>query len=150
MLPAKLFVWLSVVFAVCTGIAWLKPGMFVMNIHVHDIYFLFSSMLVLLYCAVTSLNFAVLYYAAERFFHARWNRTLSVLHFCFFLCFGISFFVLFAASESTANGNATREIYWIFVPWLLGMFSFAVGFLLFAINLVLTVTKLLLERIASH
>jgi heme/copper-type cytochrome/quinol oxidase subunit 1 len=150
MLPAKLFAVLAIVFSICAGLAWLNPLPSV-DIHVHATYFVFGPILVLLFCAVTSVNFAVLYYAAARFFHARWNRTLSVLHFSLFVCFGISFSVVFAVSTRVANGPDVGEaLRWLVIPWLLGILSLVVCFVVFGVNLTLTVVQLVRARFASH
>ncbi len=150
MLPAKLFAVLAIAFSICAGLAWLNPLPSV-DIYVHDKYFVFGPILVLLFCAVTSVNFAVLYYTAARFFHARWNRTLSVLHFSLFVCFGISFSVVFAMSTRVANGPDMGEaLRWLVIPWFLGILSLVVCFIVFGVNLTLTVVQFVRARFASH
>lgn len=150
MWPAKLFAGLAVGFSICTGLAWLKPFP-AMDIYLHDTYVVFGPILILLFCAVASLNFAVLYYAGARFFHARWNRTLSVLHVSLFLCFGVSLSVVFAMSRGVENSpDAGQALRWFVVPWVLGIFSLFFSFLVFGVNLTLTVVQILRARLASH
>jgi len=153
MFPAKLFSVLAVVFAILAGLARLRPlpGVGV-DVPVHSTYFVLGPVLVLLFCAVTSLNFAVLYYAAARFFHARWNRTLSIFHFSLFACFGISLSVVFAVSTRVANGPDIGEatLRWLFIPLFLGILSLMVCFVVFAVNLALVVVQLVRTRFATH
>jgi heme/copper-type cytochrome/quinol oxidase subunit 1 len=150
MLPAKLFVVLAIVFSVCTGLAWLNPFL-ALDIYLHETYFVFGPKLVLLFCAVASLNFAVLYYAAARFFHARWNHALSVLHFTLFVCFGISLSIVFAMSRRVANGPDVGEaLRWLVIPWFLGILSLLLSFVVFGVSLTLTVVQILRARFASH
>ena len=146
MLPTKLFVVLAIVFSACAGLAWLSP-LRAVDISVHDKYFVVGPVFVLLFCAVASVNFAVLYYAGARFFHAEWNRTLSVLHFSLFVCFGLSFAVVFAMSTRPGIGEALR---WLVIPWFLGILSLVGCFILFGINLAIVVVQILRARFASH
>jgi hypothetical protein len=150
MLPAKLFALFAVLFALCAGLARL--GAFpAVDVGIHDRFFSVGPVLVLLYCAITSINFALLYYAAIRFLHARWNRAMSILHGALFLCFAISFSVLFALSARAGNGGPSgEEMRWVFVPFLLGIFSLAASFVVFAVNLTLTVVHLVRARFAGH
>ena len=151
MLPAKLFAGLAVAFSICAGLAWLRPlpSAFV-SIPGHATYFVFGPVLVLLFCAATSLNFAVLYYAAVRFFHGRWNRTLSVLHFSLLVCFGVSSAV-FVESTPVANGSDMAQAFrWLIIPWLLGILSFVVCFVVFGVNLTLTIVQIVRARFAIH
>ncbi|PYT55544.1 MAG: hypothetical protein DMG43_02720 [Acidobacteria bacterium] len=146
MLPAKLFAVFAIVFSACAGLGWLSSLPSV-DTYVHDKYFVVEPVLVLLFCAVASVNFAVLYYAAARFFHARWNRTLSVLHFSLFVCFGISFSVVFAVSVRIANGSEVGEaLRWLVVPWFLGVLSLVACFVAFGVNLIFVVLQILRTR----
>jgi heme/copper-type cytochrome/quinol oxidase subunit 1 len=151
MLPAKLFAGLAVAFSICAGLVWLHP-LPSAYIAVHATYFAVGPILVLLFCAATSLNFAVLYYAAARFFRARWNRTLSALHFSLFACFGISLSVVFAVSTRVANspdiGEATLR--WLVIPWILGILSLVACLAVFGVNLTLVVVQIVRARFASH
>jgi hypothetical protein len=151
MLPAKLFAGLAIVFFVCAGLAWLNP-LPAVDIYVRAPYFVFGPILILLFCALTSANFAVLYYAAVRFFHGRWNRTLSVLHFSLLVCFGISFSVVFAVGTRVANGPDVGEatLRWLFIPLFLGILSLVLCFVVFAVNLALTAVQLVRARFAGH
>jgi hypothetical protein len=150
MLPAKLFAGLAIVFLICAGLAWLNPLPSV-DIYVRAPYFVFGPILVLLFCALTSANFAVLYYAAARFFHARWNRTLSILHFSLLVCFGISFSVVFAVGTRVANGPDVGEatLRWLFIPLFLGVLSFA-SYVIFGVNLLVVAVQIVRVRFASH
>jgi hypothetical protein len=150
MLPANVFAALAVVFAVLAGLAYLSafPGL---DLYVHATYFVLRPSFALLFCVLTSANFAVLYYAGDRFFHARWNRGLSVLHVCLFLCFAICLSVVFAMSARAMSAAQSGEaIGWIGVPWLLGIFSFVTSLVVFATNLTLTVVQLVRARLARH
>jgi hypothetical protein len=150
MLPAKLFMALAIMFAALAGFAWLIPFPLV-DVHVRGAYWVLGPDLVLLFCMVASGNFAVLYYAGDRFFHAPWKRTLSLLHVVLFLCFAISFSIVFALSTRAANGGESgAAVGWIVVPWLLGIFSFAASFAVFAVNLTLTVVHLMRTRFARQ
>ena len=150
MLPAKLFAGFAVVFSICAGLAWLKPFP-AADVYLHDTYVVFGAAFVLLFCAVVSLNFGVLYYAASRFFHARWNRTLSILHLSLFVCFGVSLSVVFAMSRSTGNSpDAGLALRWLVIPWLLGILSLFSSFLVFGVNLTLAVVQIVRARFANH
>jgi len=150
MLPAKLFAALAVAFAVFAGFARLYPLPSV-DLGVHSTYFVLGPMLVTLFGMVTSANFAVLYYAVHRCLHARWNRTLSLVHFFLFLFFAISVSLLFPLSTRATNaGEPGAGIGWIFVPLLLAIFSFVTSVLVFAINLTATVVQLVRVRFASR
>jgi hypothetical protein len=106
--------------------------------------------LVLLFCAATSLNFAVLYYAGERIFQARWNRALSILHVCLFMLFAVGLSVSFAISTHATNGSGSEvEMYWSVVLLLVGFSGLVTGFVVFAINLALTVTHIVRARFGS-
>jgi heme/copper-type cytochrome/quinol oxidase subunit 1 len=152
MLPAKLFVVLAIIFSIFAGLAWLKPlPSASVDFYLSGTYFVFGPVLVLLFCAVTSANFAVLYYAAARIFHARWNRTLSVLHFSLFVCFGISLSVVFVVSTRAANSSDMAQAFrWLITPWLLGILSFVVCFVVFGVNLTLTIAQIVRARFAIH
>lgn len=149
-MPAKLFAGFAVGFLICAGLARLKP-LPPADVYLHDTYIVFGSALVLLFCAVASLNFAVLYYAATRFFHARWNRTLSILHLSLFVCFGVSLSVVFAMSTSMGNSpDAGQALRWLVIPWLLGILSLFASFLVFGVNLTLTAVQIVRARFANH
>lgn len=150
MLSAKLFAALAIVFLICAGVArmGLMPAV---DISLHDQYFAFGPILVFLFCAVTSVNFAVLYYVAARFFHARWNRTLSVLHFSLFVCFAFSLAVVFAVARRVANDPGVGEaLRWLAIPWFLGILSFVTCFVLFGVNLAIVVVQIVRARFAGH
>ena len=149
MLPAKLYAVLAMIFAACAGIAWRNlPGV---DIGLHDRFFVVGPMLVLLFCAVSSINFAVLYYAADRFFHACWNRTLSILHLSLFVCFGFSLAFVFAMSTRVASDPGVGEaVRWLVVPFFAGILSLVACFVLFGVNLTMVVVQILRARFASH
>jgi len=149
MRPAKLFAELAFAFAVLAGLTYLSPfpGL---DLYVHGVYRVVGPRLVLLFCVAASLNFAVLYYAGERFFQARWNRALSILHVCLFLSFAIGLSVAFAISTHFATGAGSEvEIYWTVVPLLVGLCGLVTGFVVFAINLALTVRHIVRARFGS-
>lgn len=146
MLPAKLFTALAFAFALLLGLSHRSrfPGA---DLDIHGVYWVLGPRLVLLFCLVASMNFAVLYYAAERIFRARWNRALSILHVCLFLAFAIGLSVAFAISTQVANGaGADVEVQWSVVLLLLGLFGLVTGFVVFAINLGLTVAHIVRAR----
>jgi len=150
MLPAKLFAVLAAVFSIGAGIAWLNawPGI---DIFMHDKYFVYGPWLILVFCAVASVNFAVLYYAAVRFFHARWNRTLSLLHFLLFAWFGVSLSIVYVTAVRVANepGIAGTTV-WVVVHWFTGILSLALSFGAFGLNLALILAQLVRTRFAIH
>lgn len=149
-MPAKLFAGFAVVFFICAGLAWLKP-LPAADVYLHDTYIVFGAAFILLFCAVASLNFAVLYYAATRFFHARWNCTLSILHLSLFVCFGVSLSVVFAMSRRMGNSpDAGLALRWLVIPWLLGILSLFASFLVFGVNLTLAVVQIVRTRFANH
>lgn len=150
MWPAKFFAGFAVAFSICAGLAWLKPfpGL---DIYLHGTYVVFGPTLILLFCAVASLNFAVLYYAAARFFHARWSLPLSAIHVCLFVCFGVSLSIVFAMSGNAGNSpDAGQAFRWLAILWFFGILSLLVSFLVFAVNLTLIVVQILRARFASH
>jgi len=150
MLPAKLFAVFAVLFALCAGLARLG-ALSPVDIAIRDRYFLVGPVLVLLFCSLASINFALLYYAADRFFHVRWNRALTLLHAALFLCFGISLSVVFAMSGRAGNGGTSEEeTRWVVVPFFLGIFSLIASFVVFAVNLALTVVQLVRARFVGH
>jgi hypothetical protein len=150
MLPAKLFAGLAVAFSICAGLARLHP-LPPAYIAVRATYFAFGPVLVLLFWAATSLNFAVLYYAAVRFFHGRWNRTLSVLHFSLLVCSGISLSVVFAISTRGPNSpDAGEALRWLVIPASLGILSLVASLAVFGVNLTLVVVQIVRARFASH
>ena len=150
MLPAKLFAALAAIFAILAGLARVlsAPGI---DLYMHSTTFVLGPMLVLIFCAVSGANFAVLYYAGHRIFHVRWNRTLSLLHFSSFLYFAISFSLLFAFSARAANASPSREpMDWIIISGILGVFSLVVSFVIFAVNLTTTVVQIVRTRTATR
>jgi hypothetical protein len=151
MLPAKMFAVFAVLFAMCAGVARLTafPAL---DFAVHDRFFAMGPELVLLFCAVTSINFVLLYYAAERIFHARWNRAVSILHAALFLCFGISWSVFFAGVSGHAGtaGSSGEAIRWIAVPFFVGLFTLAASFVVFAADLTLTIVQIVRARFAGR
>jgi len=151
MLPAKLFAVLAIVFLICAGLVWLMPPSTSLDIPAHATYFVFGPALVLLFCALTSANFAVLYYAALRFFHARWNRTLSVLHFSLFVCSGISLAAVFVVSTRGAKGPDVGEaLRWLAIPSSLGILSLVACLVVFGVNLLAVVVQIVRARFASQ
>jgi len=153
MVTAKVFAVFAVLFGLCATLGRLVlPGAYsAVDIAIRDTYFAVGPLLVLLYCAVASINFALLYYAAERFFHARWNRAMSFLHAALFLCFGISLSVVFGVTGHAGNGGSPGEaIHWVFVPFFLGIFCLTASFAVFAANLTLTVVQIVRARFAGH
>jgi heme/copper-type cytochrome/quinol oxidase subunit 1 len=150
MLPAKLFAGLAIVFSICAGIVWLSSWP-LFDFSVHSTYFVFAPMHLPLFCALTNLNFAVLYYAAVRIFHARWNRSLSLLHFLLSICVALALLVFFAAPKPAMNGPEVGvAIRWVVVPIFLGIVSFVVGLALFCANLMVVVVQLLRARFATR
>jgi hypothetical protein len=150
MLAAKLFAALAMFFALLAALARLVPFQS-LAVPAHATYFVFGPVLVLLFWAATSLNFAVLYYAAVRFFHGRWNRTLSVLHFSLLVYSGISLSVVFVVSTRVANGpEAGEALHWLIIPWILGILSLIACLGVFGVNLTLVVVQILRARFASH
>jgi hypothetical protein len=147
MLLAKSFGALGVVLAVAaaTGAARLLP----LDTQVHGTYFSFSPSLVLWYCSLTSVNFAVLYYAAEKFVPTRWSRTLGTLHFVLYFLFVILLTVL-AIAVRFWNSSHPEALRWIVIPWLIGILSFLLGLVLLFVNLVLTVIRTARARFAAH
>jgi heme/copper-type cytochrome/quinol oxidase subunit 1 len=150
MLPAKLFAALAALFAILAGLARVVPSPSI-DLYVHATYFVLGPMLVLMFCVVSSVNFAVLYYAGHRIFHVRWNRPLTLLHFVLFLYFAMSFSLLFAFSTRAANGGPpTGTMDWIIISGFLGIFSLIVSFVVFAINLTTAVVQLARARTVSR
>jgi hypothetical protein len=150
MLPAKLFAGLALAFSICAGFAKLfsPPSM---DIGVRGEYFSFGPFLVPLFCAVTCANFAVLYYAAARIFQARWNRTLSTLHFSLSVCFGVSgtlFYLMSTRVENHPNGEA--GLLWLFALLLVGILSFVASYVVFGINLILVSVQVVRARFATR
>jgi len=147
MLPAKLFAGLALAFSICAGLAWL----FVLpaaDISVHDRFFVFRPALVPVFCAVTSLNFAVLYYAAVRIFRGHWNRRLSLVHFSLAICSGVSGSLV--SPGLTHAGNSTNVILGSFIFLLLGILSFLAAMVVFLVNLMLVTAQIVRARFATH
>lgn len=150
MLPAKLFAWLAIAFSVFTGLVWFGSWP-LLDISVHDTYFVFARMHLTLFCALTCFNFAVLYYAVVRIFRVQWNRTLSLLHFVLSVCVAISLITLFVEAARTANGpEAGEALRWVVVPFFLGIVSFVAGLAFFCVNLMLVAVQLLRARFATR
>src|SRR6202171_4275934 len=147
MLLAKSFGALGVVLAVAasTGAAPLLA----MDVQVHGTYLVFSPRLVLWFCSLTSVNFAILYWAAEKFVPTRWSRTLGTLHFVLFSSFAILFTVL-AVAMRFRDSSHPESLSWIAILWLLGILSFLLGLFLFLVNLVLTLIRTARARLAAH
>jgi hypothetical protein len=147
MLLAKSFGALGVVLAVAaaTGAARLLPW----DVEVRGTYFVLSPSLVSWFCSLTSVNCAILYWAAEKFVPTRWSRTLGTLHFVLFSSFTILFTVLAVAMRFRESSHA-ESLSWIVIPWLLGILSFLLGLLLFFVNLVLTLIRTARARLAAH
>lgn len=150
MLPARLFAGLAIMSLCFVGLTWLMPQSSI-DIYSHDAYFVLGPALLPSFCVVASLNFAVLYYAAVRFFHAKWNRALSILHFSLFVCFGILWSIVFMMSGQVTNGtSAAGGLLWVAVPGFVGLLSLFLCFVVFGVNLTLTVVQVLRARFASH
>jgi hypothetical protein len=148
MLPAKLFAVLALIFIVCgllnVGSAWSR------GVYFYAIYFVFGPPLLFMYGAVTSANFAVLYYATTRCWNVRWNRTLGLMHFSLVVLTAILFLVVLGSAHAFVDTSADRAIRWIFIPASLGMFSFLASWVIFAVNLVWTAVRTVRVRYANH
>jgi heme/copper-type cytochrome/quinol oxidase subunit 1 len=150
MLPAKLFAALGAIFAILAGLTRVVPSPGI-DLYIHSSAFAIGPMLVLMFCVVSSANFAVLYYAGERIVNVRWNRALTLVHFVLFLYFAVSFSLLFAVSTRAANGGPYQEsMDWIVIAGFLGIFSLIVSFVVFSVNLALAVVQLMRARTASR
>ncbi len=147
MLPAKLFAVLALTFSIFAGLAWLfiSPTA---DISVHDRFFAFRPALVPLFCAVTSANFAVLYYAGDQILHGRWNRTLSLVHFSLAVCFGVSGSLVYPGL--THAGNSSNVILAWFIFLLLGILSFLLAMVVFLVNLMLVTAQIVRARFATR
>jgi heme/copper-type cytochrome/quinol oxidase subunit 1 len=143
MLLAKLFVVLGIVAAAAASVVRLPN----LDVHVHETYVAFFPNLVLWFCSLTSVNFAILYYAAEKFAPTRWSRALGFAHFVLFSLFTVLFTVL-AIGAGRWDSAHSEAFGWIVIPWFLGVFSFLLGFILFAVNLVLTIIRSTRARFA--
>ena len=150
MRPAKLFAGLAIAFSICAGLAqlFLAPSA---DLGVRGHYFAFGPMLVPLFCAVTNANFAVLYYAAVRVFHAQWNHKLSLLHFSLAVSFGISGSLVFPGLTRAEHAtNQVAAVDWFFIPLLLGILSFAASFFVFLVNLMLLTAQIVRARFTTR
>ena len=150
MLPAKLFAGLAVAFSICAGLAqlFLPPSA---DIGVRGYYFAFGPALVPLFCALTSGNFALLYYSAVRIFHAHWNRALSMLHFLLSVCFGVSGSLVYLLSTRAGNyPSGEAALLWSFVLLFLGILTFVASYVIFVINLILVSLQIVRARFAAH
>lgn len=150
MKAARLFAMLTFIFLVLLGLSKLVllPGL---DVTLHSTYLVFGPELVLLFSVVASANFAVLYYAGERIFRADWNRRLTILHFCLFLCFAIALSLAFTVSGLVTNGSMpSGSLRWEAVPMLLGILSLVASLLVFGLNLTLMVAQILRTRFARR
>jgi heme/copper-type cytochrome/quinol oxidase subunit 1 len=148
MLPAKLFVALALLFTVCALLN--AGGGLSLDLYLHATYFVFGPRLLFIYGAVTSANFAVLYYATTRCWNVRWNRALGVWHFSLVVLAAILFFIVAGSAPALNDGSANRAIARIFIPGFLGFFSFLLSWGIFAANLVWTAVRTVRVRHASH
>ncbi len=143
----KLFGTLGVVLAIlaATGVVRLLPW----DVGVHGMYFAFSPSLVFWFCSLTSVNFAILYWAAEKFTPTHWSRALGTGHFVLFSLFTVLFTVLAigVGRWDSAHAEAMR---WVVIPWFLGVFSFVLGLVLFFVNLTLTLIRTARARLTAH
>jgi hypothetical protein len=148
MLPAKLFAVLAVVLSIC---AWLVPLGYLrwFEFSIHDNLYFAGSRMWLLYGVVIAANFAILYYAPARCWHIAWQRTLSVLHFSLFALAAVLFFgsVGLVASTDIATERAFRGVA---IAGFLGLLSFILSWIVFAVNLVWTAVRTLRTRYAAH
>ena len=147
MLLSKLFGVLGVVLAVAAASGAVR--LLHLDIHLHETYFAFSPNLVLWFCSLTSINFAILYWAADKFAPTRWSRALGFAQFVLFSLFTVLFTVL-AIGVGRGDSAHPEALRWIVIPWLLGILSFLLGLILFAANLVLTIIRSTRARFASH
>jgi len=158
MLPAKLFAGLSAASSICAALFWLfasrSPEALASAAHISvggSVFFAVGPMLVPLFCALTCANYAVLYFAAVRIFHAKWNHTLSIFHFVLSVCFAVSGSLVYPltahSGSSSADGGAFRSA---FLLVLLALFSFATSFLLFALNLTLIARQIVRAHFATR
>jgi len=147
MLLAKSFAALGVALAVAAATSAARLS--ALDVQVRGTYLLFSPSLVLWFCSLTSVNFAILYWAAEKFVPTRWSRTLGILHFGLFSSFVIVFTVL-ATAVRFWDSSHPESLRWIVIPWLLGILSFLLGLVLFFVNLVLTLIRTSRARLAAH
>jgi len=147
MLLAKSFAALGVALAVAAATSAAR--LLALDVQVRGTYLLFSPSLVLWFCSLTSVNFAILYYAAEKFVPTRWSRTLGILHFGLFSSFVIVFTVLATAARFWDSSHP-ESLRWIVIPWLLGILSFLLGLVPFFVNLVLTLIRTARARLAAH
>jgi len=119
-----------------------------LGIHLHETYF-FSPNLVLWFCSLTSINFAILYYAAEKFAPNHWSRALGHAHFVLFSLFTLLLAVL-AIGVGRWDSAHPEALRWIVIPWLLGILSFLFGLVLFFVNLALTLIRTARARLTAH
>src|SRR5712692_11699935 len=121
MLLAKSFAALGVALAVAAATSAARLS--ALDVQVRGTYLLFSPNLVLWFCSLTSVNFAILYWAAEKFAPSRWSRALGTTHFVLFSLFTVLFTALAigVALRDSAHPEALR---WIVIPWFLGILSF--------------------------
>jgi hypothetical protein len=104
---------------------------------------------VLWFCSLTSINFAILYYAAEKFAPTRWSRALGTGHFVLFSLFTVLFTAL-AIGVGRGDSAHAEAIRWVVIPWFLGILSFVLGLILFFVNLTLTLIRTARARLTAH
>jgi hypothetical protein len=157
MLPAKLFACLALAFSIFAGLAWVfvSPSADVSAPHLaigRGVFFAIGPVLVPLFCAVTSLNFTVLYYAGVRIFHPQWNRGLSLLHFALSVCAAVSGSIVYPMAAHYGNGPNVGESAsrWIFIPLLLGILSFVASYVIFGISLMSVAVQVVRARFATR
>ena len=144
---AKLFGVLGVILAAAAASGAVR--LLHLDIHVHETYFAFSPNLVLWFCSLTSINFAILYWAADKFAPARWSRALGFAHFVLFSLFTVLFTVL-AIGVGRGDSAHAEAMRWVVIPWFLGILSFVLGLVLFFVNLTLTLIRTARARLTAH
>jgi hypothetical protein len=143
----KLFGTLGIVLGVAAATSAAR--LLALDVQVRGTYLVFSPGLVLWFCSLTSINFAILYWAAEKFVPTRWSRTLGILHFGLFSSFVILLTVL-ATAMRFWDSSHPESFRWVVIPWLLGILSFLLGLIFFFVNLVLTLIRTARARLAAH
>jgi|SRR5579863_883124 len=157
MLPAKLFAGLTLSSSVLAGLAWIfaPPSADMSAPHLAlggNVFFAIGPALVPLFCAVTSLNLAVLYFAAVRIFRAEWNRTLSFLHFALTVVAAVSGSIVYPVAAHYGNRATGGEsaLGWVFVSVVLGILCFIVSYVVFAMNLLSVAVQLVRARLTAR
>ena len=144
---AKLFGVLGVILAAAAASGAVR--LLHLDVHVREAYFAFSPNLVLWFCSLTSINFAILYWAADRFAPKLWSRALGFAHFVLFSLFVVLFIVL-AIGVGRGDSAHPEAMRWIVIPWFLGVFGFVLGLVLFFVNLTLTLIRTARARLTAH